>query len=96
LLGSPKVQQLDPEYKRYWGNKDFEHTWQMMIAQGENKKSIVLENFEPFLACTKKKPYPVEIEKLGCRVWELRTKVTGEPLERNYLGGTGGCRELGY
>ena len=96
LLGSSKVQQLDPEYNRYWGNKDFGHTWQMMIAQGDNKKSIVLENFEPFLARTKKKPYPVEIEQLGCRVWELRTKVTGEPLERNYLGGKGGCRELGY
>ena len=68
----------------------------MTIAQGDKKKSIVLENFEPFLARTKKRPYPVEIEKLGCLVWELRTKVTGEPLERNYVGGMGGCRELGY
>jgi hypothetical protein len=96
LLGSSQVQQLDPEYSRYWGNKDFGHKWQIMIAQGDKTKSIVLENFEPFLARTKKKPYPVAIEKLGCRVWELRTKVTGEPLERNYLGGRGGCRELGY
>jgi hypothetical protein len=96
LLGSPKVQHLDSEYRRYWGNKDFGQTWQITIGQGDNKKSIVLENFEPFLARSKKKPYPVEIEKLGCVVWEMRTKVTGEPLERNYVGGTGGCRELGY
>jgi len=96
LLSSPKVQQLDAEYIRYWGNKDFGRTWQIMIAQGGKKKSIALVNFEPFLARTKKKPYPEEIEKLGCLVWELRTKVTGEPLERNYVGGTGGCRELGY
>jgi hypothetical protein len=37
------------------------------------------EHFNPFL-------------KLGCIIWELRTKVTGEPLERNYVAG---CRELG-
>jgi hypothetical protein len=96
LFSSPRVQHLDPEYNRYWGNKDFGQTWRMTIAQGDKKKSIVLENFEPFLARTKKRPYPVEIEKLGCLVWELRTKVTGEPLERNYVGGMGGCRELGY
>ena len=96
LLGSPKFQKLDPKYRRYWGNKDFGTTWQITIGQGDSKKSIVLENFEPFLARTKRKPYPVEIEKLGCFVWEVGTKVTGEPLERNYVSGVGGCRELGY
>jgi hypothetical protein len=96
FLSSPKVQHLDPEYHRYWGNIDFGQTWQITIAQGDSKKSIVLENFEPFFARTKKKPYPVEVEKLGCLIWELRTKATGEPLERNYVGGMGGCRELGY
>jgi hypothetical protein len=77
-------------------NKDFGQTWQVTIGQGDGKKSIILENFEPFLARTKKKPYPSDLEKLGCLVWELRTKVTGEALERDYVGGTGGCQELGY
>ena len=93
FLSSSKVQHLDPKYERYWGNKDFGATWQITIAQSESKKSIVLENFQPFLARTKKKPYPAELEKLGCFTWELRTKVTGEPLERNYVAG---CRKLGY
>ncbi len=56
LLSSSKVQHLDPEYNRYWGNKDFGQTWEMATAHGDKKKSIVLENFEPFLARTKKKP----------------------------------------
>jgi len=56
LLSSSKVQHLDPEYNRYWGNKDFGQTWKMATAHGDKKKSIVLENFEPFLARTKKKP----------------------------------------
>jgi len=93
FLSSSKVQHLEPEYHRYWGNIDFGQTWQITIAQDDSKKSIILENFQPFLARTKKKPYPAELEKLGCLIWELRTKVTGEPLERNYVGG---CRELGY
>jgi hypothetical protein len=61
--------------------------------RGDSKKSIALYNFQPFYARTRKKPYPAEIEQLGCRVWELRTKVTGELLERNYVAG---CRKLGY
>jgi len=96
FLRSPKVQNLDPEYRRFWGNKDFGQTWQVTIAQGDGEKSILLVNFQPFLARTRKKPYPVEVEKLGCIVWELRAKVIGEPLERDYVGGIGGCRELGY
>jgi hypothetical protein len=93
FLSSSKVQHLDAKYGRYWGNIDFGETWQITIAQGGNRKSIVLENFQPFLARTKKKPYPAELERLGCVVWNLRTKVTGEPLEQNYVAG---CRKLGY
>lgn len=93
LLSSSKTQGLDAKYERYWGNIDFGNEWQITIENGDSKKTIVLENFQPFLARKKKKRYPAEIEKLGCMIWELRTKVTGEPLERNYLGG---CRELGY
>jgi len=93
FLSSSKVQRLGPKYKRYWGNKDFGESWEITIAKGETKKSIILENFQPFLARTKKKPYPAELEKLGCLIWEQRTKVTGEPLERNYVAG---CKRLGY
>ena len=94
FLRSSKVQHLDPEYNRYWGSvEDFGQTWQITIAGSDGKKSIVLHNFQPFYARAKKKPYPAEVEKLGCVIWELRTKVTGEPLERNYVAG---CRELGY
>lgn len=93
FLTSSKTQQLAPKYERYWGNIDFGQTWEITIGQGETKKSIILENFQPFLARTRKKPYPAELEKLGCLIWELRTKVTGEPLERNYVAG---CQKLGY
>jgi hypothetical protein len=93
FLNSSGVQQLTPKYERYWGNIDFGQTWEITIGQGDSQKSILLENFQPFLARSKKKPYPRALEKLGCLVWELRTKVTDEPLERNYLSG---CRELGY
>src|SRR5215470_9889795 len=82
FLGSSEVQHLDPKYSRYWGNIDFGQTWQITINRGDTTKSIVLENFQPFLARTKKKPYPSKLEKLGCLVWEFRAKVTGEPLER--------------
>ncbi len=93
FLGSSNVQHLDAKYERYWGNIDFGQTWQITIAQGSSQKSMILENFQPFLARTKKKPYPAELERLGCLVWKLRTKVTGEPLERNYVSG---CQKLGY
>ena len=93
FLGSSKVQNLDPKYERYWGNVDFGREWEISIARNDQTKSIVLENFQPFLARTKKKPYPAELEKLGCLIWELRTEVTGEPLEKNYVAG---CRKLGY
>ena len=93
FLGSSKVQHLDPKYERYWGNKDFGEEWQIKIAGNDQTKSIVLDNFQPFLARARKKPYPVELEKLGCLIWELRTEVTGEPLEKDWVAG---CRKLGY
>jgi len=93
FLGSSNVQHLDAKYERYWGNVDFGQKWQVTIAQGGSQKSMVLENFQPFLARAKKKPYPADLERLGCLVWDLRTKVTGEPLEQNYGAG---CRKLGY
>lgn len=92
FLLSSKVQHLEPKYERYWGNKDFGQSWEITIVEGETRQSILLENFQPFLARSKKKPYPPELEKLGCFIWDVRTKATGEPLERNYLAG---CRELG-
>lgn len=93
VLSPSRTQGLDPKYERNWGNIDFGNEWEVTIGQDDSKKTIVLENFQPFLARTKKKPYPAEVEQLGCIIWELRQKVTGEPLERNYLSG---CRELGY
>jgi hypothetical protein len=93
FLTSSKVQHLDPKYERYWGNIDFGYEWQITVAANDQKKSIVLDDFQPFLARIKNKPYPAEIEKLGCLIWELRTEVTGEPLEKNWVAG---CRKLGY
>jgi len=93
ILNPSNTQRLEPKYEQSWGNKDFGSEWRVTIGQGESKKTVILENFQPFLARSKKKPYPEEIEKLGCIVWKLRTEVTGEPLERNYLRG---CQDLGY
>lgn len=93
VLSPSMTQGLESRYDRYWGNRDFGNEWQITIGQGDSKKTIVLRNFQLFLARTKKKPYPTEVEQLGCIVWELREKVTGEPLERNYVPG---CRDLGY
>jgi len=93
FLRSAGVQRLEPRYERSWGNIDFGQTWNITIGDGPNEKSILLFNFQPFLARSKKKPYPQELEKLGCIVWDLRTRVTGEQLERDYVTG---CRKLGY
>jgi len=93
VLSPSNTQRLEPKYEQYWGNKDFGREWQITIGQGDGKKILILENFQPFWARAKKKPYPSEIEKLGCIIWKLRTEVTGEPLERDYLRG---CQGLGY
>jgi hypothetical protein len=63
------------------------------IGQDQNRKTIALINFQPFLARRKKQPYPTEIEKLGCIVWELRTNVFKEPPDKDYVRG---CQEWGY
>ncbi len=93
ILNPSNTRGLEPKYEQYWGNKDSGSEWRVTIGQGESMKIVLLENFQPFWARSKKKPYPAEIEKLGCIVWKLRTEVTGEPLERYYLRG---CQDLGY
>jgi hypothetical protein len=93
VLNASETQSLDPKYERYWGNVDFGNQWEITIGQGAARKAITLVNFQPFLARSKKKPYPAEIEKLGCIIWELRRSVFSEPLERDYLSG---CARLGY
>jgi len=93
FLDPSRVQKWDSTYERSWGNIDFGEEWQITIGQGREKKEIALVNFQPFLGRERKKPYPPDIEKLGCTIWELRAKVLGEPLERNYVGG---CKNWGY
>jgi hypothetical protein len=93
FLTPSRMQNWDGKYERYWGNKDFGEEWEITVGQGKDKKKITLVNFQPFLARDKKKPYPTDIEKLGCTIWELRMAVLDEPLERNYVGG---CKDLGY
>ena len=92
LLTDPATVQLLPEYSRYWGNVDFGYEYDVTIS-GNSVKKIILGNFQPFLARKNGKPYPQQLEKLGCSIWKLRAKVTGEALEKNWLTG---CAELGY
>jgi hypothetical protein len=92
LLSEPATGELAPEYSRYWGNKDFGYKYDIAISNAP-AKHIELENFQPFLARQKGKPYPKQLEKLGCAIWKLRAEVSGEPLEHNWLKG---CAELGY
>jgi hypothetical protein len=93
FLAPVRTEKWEVKYERYWGNKDFGNTWEITVGQGKDKRAITLTNFQPFLARDKKKPYPADIEKLGCTIWELRTKVVNEPLDRDYLTG---CKNLGY
>lgn len=93
FLNPSRTHEWEGKYERSWGNEDFGDEWEITVGQGKDKKEITLLNFRPFLARKKKKPYPVDIEKLGCTIWELRMKVLDEPLERNYVGG---CKDLGY
>ena len=93
LLTDPATAALAPKYLRHWGDKDFGHKWDITISKDSEKKLIELENFQPFLARKLGKPYPRQLEKLGCSTWKLRVEVTGEPLERQWLRG---CQELGY
>jgi len=93
LLSDPGTLQLKPEYVRYWGNKDFGYKYEITISASSQKRAIELVNFQPFAARKKGKPYPKQLEKLGCRIWKLRAEVSGEPLEKNWLSG---CAEFGY
>jgi hypothetical protein len=93
FLAPTRTGKWDNKYERFWGNKDFGNTWEITIGQGKDKMTITLTNFQPFLAREKKKPYPADIEKLGCTIWGLRTKVVNEPLDRDYITG---CKNLGY
>ncbi len=93
ILSPRNTQGLESKYDRFWGNKDFGNEWDVTIGEGESKKTIIITNFQPFLAHSRKQPYPAEIEKIGCIVWEIRRNVFNEPLGRDYIRG---CREWGY
>jgi hypothetical protein len=93
LLSSSKTWGLEGKYERNWGNTDFGNEWDITIDRDKREKTIALVNFQPFLARSKKQPYPAEIERLGCMVWEIRTNVFNEPPDRNYVRG---CRDWGY
>jgi hypothetical protein len=62
------------------------HHGAITIRQGESRKTIALINFQPFLARHRKQPYPIEIEKRGCIIWELHTNVFKDPPDK-------GCQE---
>ena len=93
LLASPKFRTLSDEYERNWGAVDFSAKLVITVGQDQNRKTITLINFQPFLARGRKQPYPVEIEKLGCIIWELRTNVFKEPPDKDYVRG---CQQWGY
>jgi hypothetical protein len=93
LLMPSKIQNLNDEYERNWGAPDFSTKLVITIGQGQTGKTVTLVNFQPFLARSKKQAYPVEIVKLGCMIWELRTSVFKEPPDKDYVRG---CRELGF
>jgi len=93
ILDDKATEDLDSHYERFWGARDFRTEWQITLAEKGNSRSMNLVNFQPFLARRKHENYPRQLEKLGCMIWQLRTEVTGESLERNYLGG---CSSLGF
>jgi hypothetical protein len=93
LLIDPATGVLAKRYVRYWGNKDFGYEYRVSNLASEKKQVIELENFQPFAARKQNKPYPPQLEKLGCMIWKIRTEVTGEPLEKDWLRG---CADLGY
>lgn len=92
LLADPATAQLQPKYSRYWGGKDFGFKYDV-TSKSPKKQVIKLVNFQPFLARKEGKPYPKQVETLGCTIWRLRAEVSGEPLEKDWLIG---CAELGY
>lgn len=92
FLADPETAHLLPEYSSFWGNKDFGYKYEITISD-PSRKQIQLVNFQPFLARKEGKPYPKQLERLGCFMWKLRVEVSGEPLEKDWLKG---CAELGY
>jgi hypothetical protein len=93
FLAPARTEKWDDKYERFWGGKDFGSAWEIVVGQGKEKKTITLVNFQPFLARQQKKPYPADIEKLGCTIWQLRTKVVNEKYDIDYLSG---CKRIGY
>jgi hypothetical protein len=93
LLTDPATGALAKRYIRYWGNKDFGYEYRVSNMASEKKQVIELENFQPFAARKQAKPYPAQLEKLGCMIWKIRIEVSGEALEKDWLRG---CAELGY
>lgn len=93
LLAESATRQLESEYPGYWGNKDFGFQYDITIFDPGQGQHIALLNFQPFLARKEGKPYPPQVEKLGCSIWKLRSEVSGEPLEKDWLSG---CAQLGY
>jgi hypothetical protein len=91
LLTDAATGKLQPEYARYWGNKDYGYRYDITILGSSQR--IALVNFQPFLARKEGKSYPQQLEKLGCAVWKLRAEVSDEPLEKDWLAG---CAKLGY
>lgn len=93
LLIDPATGALASRYERFWGNKDFSYEYRISNLASGKEQVIELENFQPFAARKQNKPYPPQLEKLGCMIWKIRTEVTGEPLEKDWLRG---CADLGY
>jgi hypothetical protein len=93
MLTDPATVGLEPKYSRNWGNKDFGYKFDISFSMNGEKKSLELDNFQPFLARKQGKPYPKQLERLGCSIWKLRLEITGEPLEKDWLKG---CADLGY
>jgi hypothetical protein len=93
LLNDPATGKLQPEYSRYWGNKDFGYKYDITIFGTSQEQHVALVNFQPFMALKEGKPYPQQVEKLSCLVWRLRREVSGEPLEKDWIAG---CGKLGY
>ena len=93
LLTDPGTSGLQPKYSRDWGNKDFGSKYHITIFRSSENQVVELTNFQPFLARKQGKPYPSQVEKIGCFVWKLRAEVSDEPLEKDWLGG---CKKLGY
>jgi len=93
LLIDPASGALAKRYERDWGNKDFGYELRVSNLALEKEQVMELENFQPFAARTQNKPYPPQLEKLGCMIWRIRAEITSEPLEKDWLRG---CADLGY